>query len=244
MLAYSVSASAEKVRVAAAASLSHVLEEVAEKYREQSGDSIALSFGSSGNLTRQIMHGAPYDLFLSANQQYAEMLVENGSGRESAVYAQGHLVLYVPNGSVVVVESGLTSVEDLLNRGALNRIAIANPELAPYGQLAKQVFTRSGLWSRIRPHLVIGENAAQAAHFATAGSVDAALLPRSLAQLPALLEKGRFVELPDTLTMPLDQFVVLMRNAEPAAHRFYEFLLSQPARTIYIQHGYTLPDLD
>lgn len=190
------------------------------------------------------MHGAPYDLFLSANRQYAEMIMEKGIGLDLAIYAQGHLVLYVPNGSPVSPESGLVSVENLLNQGELNRIAIANPQLAPYGKLAQQVLTRRQLWDRIRPYLVIGENAAQAAHFATAGSVDAALIPRSLAQLPALLELGRFKELPSTLTRPLDHYVVLIKNTSSATRRFFEFLHTQPAKAIYRQHGFTIPGRD
>ena len=244
ILSYPYSASAENVHIAAAASLSHVLKEVAEKYRQESGESVAFTFGSSGNLTRQIIHGAPFDLFLSANRQYAELLIEKGIGVASEVYAQGHLVLYVPNGSAISIESGLESVEKLLNRGELKRIAIPNPRHAPYGQLAQHVLTQNNLWSRLKPYLVIGENAAQAAHFATAGSVDAALLPRSLAQLPALLKMGQLVELPSASTRPLDQYAVLMQNANPAARDFFKFLHSNTAKAVYLQHGFSIPGQD
>ncbi len=235
---------AQTLRVAAAASLSHVLPEIAAEFERASGHAVKLSFGASGNLSRQIRRGAPFALFLGADESYVQALAADGFGAApSAVYARGALALYVPKGSPVEVDDRLAGLAAALHQGQLRRFAVASPDHAPYGRLARTALQRAGLWERLQPLLVNGENAAQTAQFATTGAVDAALIPRSLAGLPALARRGSSAVLADSLAPLLRQRMLLIDGRDGVAARaFFAYLRSDAARAVLLRHGFAAAD--
>ena len=128
-------------------------------------------FGASGTLTRQIQDGAPFELFLAADEEFPNQLTAAGLTRDAGVvYAVGRLVLFAPTGSPLTVDERLDGLATLVKAGNVDRFAIANPDVAPYGRAAEAVLRKHGLWEAIRPQLVLGDTIAQAAQFATTGN--------------------------------------------------------------------------
>lgn len=234
---------AEVPVVAAAANLTFVLPEIAAAFEAATGGQVKLSIGSSGNLARQIAAGAPYELFLSADEASVEFVVgkgrADGAGR---VYAVGRLALFAPNGSPVGVDAGLAGLAKALAAGKLRRIAIANPELAPYGSAAREVLRRKGLWDALQGRLAIGENVGQTTQFALSGAVEAAFIPYAIVRAPILQGRGRAVLVPADLHATIRQRMVLLRNAGDTARAFYEFLQRPAAQAIFERHGFAVPE--
>ena len=228
--------------IAAASDLKFALEEVAAAFTRQTGARVELVFGSSGNLTRQLLDGAPYELFLSADEAFVDKLADAGVMRDRGVlYGIGRLVIFAPGGSPLTVDAELNGLRDLLARGAVTRFAIANPQHAPYGRAAEAALRATGLWESIQPRLVLGENINQAAQFATSGDAVGGLLAYSLVLAPAMRGKGTYALLPEALHPPLRQRMVLTKRAAGVARRFYAFLQQPAARTILTQYGFALP---
>ncbi len=235
-------AAAPPLRIAAASDLQFALPEIAAAFEKESGIAVRPSFGSSGNLMRQIMAGAPFDVFLSADEAYAEALVEAGRARGPGVlYAAGRLVLFLPNGSPLRLDPTLEDLRAALGDGRLERFAIANPAHAPYGMRAREVLRRAGLWKAIEPHLVYGENVSQAAQFALSGAAEGGIVAYSLALAPGIEARARSVPLPAAWHRPLLQRAVLTATAPPAAARFLHFLATPAARRIFVRYGFILP---
>jgi molybdate transport system substrate-binding protein len=230
------------VTLAAAASLRPALEEILRAFTADTGIEPRVSYGSSGNLTRQIEQGAPFELFLSADEGFAARLVETGHGRSPpVVYAYGRLALFVPDGSPVVPDANLDGLAAALTAEPRLRFAIAHPELAPYGRAAREVLEARGLWDRVSARLVVGEDVAQAAQFASGGGAAGGLIAWSLARTPGLAARGRAVLLPKALHAPLPQAMVLTRRASPEARRLFAYLQSAPARAALHRHGFEPP---
>lgn len=230
---------AESIHVAAATSMTHVLEEIANQFENDTHHVVKLSFSSSGNLSRQIIQGAPFELFLSADESYISLLGNQGlTNGGSSTYGIGRLVLYIPEGSNILTSADLSTLDSALKSEQLKRLAIANPEYAPYGLIAKQALKNAGIWESVKPYLVTGKSASQTAQFALSRAVDAALIPYSLALRPELDSKGQYLLLNDTLYTPLEQTMVLIKGAGNAAKEFYDFILSEKARTIIQTHGF------
>ncbi len=228
--------------VAAASSLNPALNEVRQIFETETGQSIRLSFGSSGNIARQIIRGAPFELFLSADERYVRTLVERSLTMDrGALYAVGRLVLFVPNGSPIRADSELQEFARAVVDGSLNRLAIANPEHAPYGRAARQLLEARGMWDRLGQKLVMGENISQTAQFAATGSVDAAILSYSMALSPAMSRRGRFVVLPEKWHDPIRHRMVLLDGAGQTAVAFYAFLRAPTAREVLKRHGFSTP---
>ena len=233
---------AEAPNVAAAADLKFALTEIAAAHARAGGGQVSLSCGSSGVFRRQIAQGAPFELFLSADEAYVDALIaENRVEGPGALYAIGRIALYIPNGSPVKADKRLRDLAAAAKDGRLKKLAIANPEHAPYGRAAREALQHVGAWDAVQDKLVLGENAAQAARFAVSGSAQAALLPLSLVRADELAGKGGFVTLPESWHAPLRQRVALVKGAGEAARRFYAFLQSQEARAIFAKHGFMLP---
>lgn len=229
--------------VAAASDLQFALDEIVDLFRRDTGTEVRVTYGSSGNFTRQIEQGAPFDLFLSADETFVDRLAERGLTRgRGDLYAIGRIVLFVPNGSPLQADPQLADVASRLARGQLGRLAIANPEHAPYGRAAEQALRKLGLWERAQPHMLLGENVAQAAQFASSGNADGGIIAYSLALSPALRSRGTFALLPESLHEPLRQRMVLLERASPDALRLYEYLLSPASRAILARYGFALPD--
>lgn len=241
-LGCSVPGRADVPTVAAASDLKFALEEIATAYTTASGKPVKLAFGSSGNFARQIRQGAPFEIFMSADESFVASLARDGFARDGGeLYAVGRIVMFAPTGSTLEPDPVLDSLKAALESGRLRRFAIANPEHAPYGRAAKEALEAAGLWTAIQKRLVLGENVSQAAQFATTGGADGGIFAYSLALSPAVGRLGRFVLIPESMHRPLRQRMVLLKSAGPSAGAFYAFVKSAEARRIFDRYGFVLP---
>lgn len=228
--------------VAAASDLKFALDEIARTYARATGKTVRISYGSSGNFRRQIAEGAPFEIFLSADESYVLALAKDGRLEdEGAVYAIGRLVLFAPAGSPVDPDRGLAPLAALARDGRMGKVAIANPAHAPYGRAAKAALQRAGVWDSLAGRLVFGENVSQAAQFATSGNAAAGIFAYSLTFSTAVSERGRFVLLPETAHAPLVQRMALVKGAGDEARAFYRYLQGPAAREVFSRFGFALP---
>lgn len=228
--------------VAAASDLRFALEEVAAHFRQDTGREIEPIFGSSGNFARQIAQGAPFEMFMSADQQYVLALADQGlTFDRGELYAIGRIVLFAPHGSPLVPDAAMDDLGAAISDGRIERFAIANPEHAPYGRAAEQALRARDLWEAIRPALVLGENVSQAAQFAASGSVQGGIFAYSLALAPNVGELGTFALLPESWHEPLRQRMVLLEGAGETAQAFYRFVQEPAARAIFRRYGFVPP---
>ncbi|MCA1771216.1 MAG: molybdate ABC transporter substrate-binding protein [Halomonas sp.] len=245
LLLFAMPASAGTATVAAASSLQFALTEASERFEHDTGHTLRLNFGSSGNFRRQIAQGAPFELFLSADERYVEALYNEGHTRdEGVIYAMGRLVWLQRAGQGVTLgeDAPLLGVEQALTRhenGERPRIALANPEHAPYGIAAKQALTHAGLWDQTEPLRVLGENVSQAAQFALSDDAQGGLVAYSLALVPPLSERSEYMLIPEDWHEPLSQRMVLTRQAGDVAEAFYTWLQQAEGRAIFQQHGFS-----
>ena len=242
LLSSPVFASADIPIIAAAASVKFALQDIAEAFYQDTGNVVRISYSSSGNLTRQIQQGGPFELFLSANASYVKHLYQQQKTLDQGtVFALGRLALLTSNNSPLLLDAHLNGLKLALQKGQLQRFAIANPEHAPYGVAAREVLQQLGLWELAQSHLVIGENAAQAAQFASSGAAQVGLISYSLALAPTLQNRTRFLLVPASLHQPLQQTMVLLKNAGETAKLFFNYLQQDKARAILSRYGYTAP---
>jgi molybdate transport system substrate-binding protein len=229
--------------VAAASDLQFALAEAAEAYRRITGDAVKVSFGSSGNFYRQIRQGAPYDIYMSADESFVLDLAGDGLTLDrGALYAIGRIVIIAPEGSPLEADSELNGLRAALAEGRIEKFAIPNPEHAPYGGRAEEALRHAGLWQALAAKLVLGENVSQAAQFATSGSTQGGIIAYSLALSPKLSARGRFALIPQAWHRPLRQRMVLLKQAGHGARAFYDFILGPAGRAILARHGFAAPD--
>jgi molybdate transport system substrate-binding protein len=232
----------ESVRVAAASDLQFALTEIADQFAAETGERVDLIFGSSGNMTRQIRDGAPYSVFLSADESFVQQLAREGHTQGNGVlYGLGRIVLFAPKGSPLFPEQGLDGLARLVETGRAPRFAIANPEHAPYGRAAEQALRTHGIWDAVRPSLVLGENVSQAAQFAATGNTVGGIIAYSLVLAPAMRGLGTYALIPEEAHAPLRQRMVLLKNAGPMAERFYRYVQEPAARVTLERFGFVLP---
>ncbi len=227
--------------IAAAADLSPALRELAADYETRTGAHVALVFGSSGNLTTQIEHGAPYDVFFSADTDYPRQLESQGLVVAGSLYryAIGKLVLFVAKDSTLDVQHlGMQALLDT----SVHKIAIANPQHAPYGRAAMAVMKRAGVYPRIAQKLVLGENVSQAAQFVLSGNAQIGIVPLSLALAPGIA--GKYWELPRDLYVPIEQAAVILKRSKnlQAAEGFLQFVKSPEAAVVLRRYGFQIPE--
>ncbi|MBE2258916.1 MAG: molybdate ABC transporter substrate-binding protein [Candidatus Accumulibacter sp.] len=228
--------------VAAAADLKFALGEIAANYQQETGRKVVLSFGSSGNFARQIPQGAPFEIFLSADEEYIFRLARQQLLRdEGRLYAVGRIALLAPHGSPLAVDGELQGLAAALGDGRLQRLAIANPQHAPYGRAARAALEHAGLWQALQGKLVLGENVAQAAQFALSGSVQGGIVAWSLVKAPELAGLGVAALIPESWHPPLRQRMALTRRAGEDASRFYDYLQQPAARAVFERYGFSLP---
>ena len=228
--------------VAAAANLNFALNEIAKQFERDRGMRVDVVFGSSGTLTRQIRDGAPFEMFLAADEEFPNQLTRAGLTRDAGVvYATGRLVIFAPTGSPLVVDERLDGLSRLLRAGGVTRFAIANPDVAPYGRAAEAVLRKHGLWDAIRSRLVVGDTIAQAAQFSTTGNAVGGLIAYSLVKELGVADGGRYALIPETDHAPLRQRMVLLRRATPVVEQFYAYMQGAAARTVLIMNGYQVP---
>jgi molybdate transport system substrate-binding protein len=230
-----------QVRVAAASDLNAALGDLASRFAAAEAIDVTASYGSSGTLFAQLVNGAPFDMFLSADLEYPRHLTERGLtlDRSDFIYALGRLVLWTSPVSPVDVKAG--GVRLLLDP-AVKRIAVANPEHAPYGRAAVAALRSAGVYDQVKPRLIYGENVAQALQFVQSGSADVGLVALSVAVGPGA-RGGSWVEVPPSDYPPLEQGGVIMRSAQDAdaARAFRDFLIGDTGRSILQQHGFSAP---
>lgn len=229
--------------VAAAADLGPALRELAAEYEKRTGTHLALVFGSSGNLATQIEHGAPYDVFFSADTDYPRQLEAKGLIAPGSLqrYAIGKLVLFASKDSPLDLK-GLAM--RALIEPSVHKIAIANPQHAPYGRAAVAAIRRADLYLRVGEKLVFGENVFQAAQFVLSGNAQIGMVPLSLAIAPGMADKGKYRELPDGSYPAIEQAVVILKGAkeQAMAQRFLGFVKSPEAAAILRRYGFQLPE--
>lgn len=228
--------------IAAAADLSAALPEVAAAFRARTGKVVRLTFGSSGNFTQQILNGAPYEVFLSADEAYVETLRQADRTEGAGVlYGIGRIGIFVPSGSPVKADAALAGLRAALRTGQVTKLAIANPEHAPYGRAAREALQSAGLWDDLQGKLVLGENVSQATQFAVSGGAQAGIIPLSLALTAPVRTAGVFVLIPAEQHRPLRQRGVVIRGGGATAKAFFAFLQGREARAILTRNGFTIP---
>ncbi len=228
------------MKIAAAADLQPVLPALIEEFEHQSHKNVEASYASSATLAAQILNGAPFGLFLSADLSFPKKVVAAGlaDGTEPIAYARGALVLWARNDSPVQPLS-----LDTLRSPALRTIAVANAEHAPYGRAAKAALEKLGLATALKDRLVVAENIAQTAQYADSGNADAGLISLTSALTPRLSADGKYVVMPEDSYPPLLQGAVVIKQASGAeeAHEFLAFLLSPPIREQLAERGLKAP---
>ena len=240
--AASFAAQTDVPTLAAASDLKFAVEEIAAQFRASGRREVKLVFGSSGNFYRQIAQGAPFQIFMSADEDFVFKLAEAGRTEDRGqLYATGRIVLFAPHGSKLQVDAHFAGLKAGLAAGQVTRFAIANPEHAPYGRAAEEALRKAGLWEVLKARLVLGENVSQAAQFASAGSAEGGIFAYSLALAPQIAKLGRYVLIPAELHAPLRQRMVLVKGAGETARSFHAHLQSPAARTIFERYGFMLP---
>jgi len=236
---------AGEVVVAAASDLSAAAKEFIGDFEKRTGHTVKLSLGSSGNFHAQIKNGAPFDVFLSADLNYVRELEKAGltEAGSSFVYAIGRVVLWVPQNSPLDVRTlGMRA----LLQPQVRRIAIANPEHAPYGRAAVSAMEKAGVYSAARSKLVLGENISQAAQFVQSGSADIGVIALSLALTDTMKSSGSYWEIPIDSYPTIEQGAALLTQARRAGHlaaarEFLDALRSTTGRAILQRYGFSLP---
>jgi molybdate transport system substrate-binding protein len=222
--------------VAAAADLALAFKDIGAAYEKQTGQPVTFSFGSTGLLAKQISEGAPFDVFAAANISFADDVIKTGSclADSKALYARGRIVIWGKKGAHIP-----KTVAELKDPQYV-KIAIANPEHAPYGRAAQEAMESAGVWDAVKPKLVYGENVQQTLQFAQTGNAEVALVALSL----AIVSDGEFAEIPQEAHRPIEQaLVVCARQPErvAAARRFTELVNSGAGRAIMRRYGFLLP---
>ena len=236
LLILSGSVQAGQLTVAAASDLKFALSEIQQQFvQSHPQEQVRIVYGSSGKFAQQIEQGAPFDLYFSASIEYPERLAKQGlTATQPKLYAKGKIVLW----SARVDARQLRLVD--LAQPRFRRIAIANPRHAPYGLRAKQALQSAGVWTAVKPKLVLGENIAQTAQMVEMGGADVGVIALSLALSPRLRAKGHFRQIPQSRYAPLLQaFVVTQHGAKnPLAYQFAEYIQTPKAQSILKKYGF------
>lgn len=227
-------ASAEPIKVAAAADLATAFKELGDAFQKKSGQKIVFTFGSTGLLAKQVEQGAPFDVFAAANISFVDDVVKTGQcfADTKSLYARGRIVVWTKDGPEVKL--------DQLKDPKYQKIAIANPEHAPYGKAAQQALEKVSLWDTVKPRMVYGENVQQTLQFAQSGNAEVAIVALSL----AVLSGGKYTTVDPALHAPLDQAMVVCKGsgkADAGARKFTAFVGSPEGREVMKKYGFLLP---
>jgi molybdate transport system substrate-binding protein len=228
---------ADPLRIAAASDLQSALPKLAERFQAITGIPMTLTFGASGQLSEQIKNGAPFDVFLAANESFVRDLASQGLIKPDSArpYARGSLVLAVSD----ELEAKVQSLEDL-TKPEVKQIALANPATAPYGKAGKEALQHAGLWTTLEPKIVFAESVRQALMYAKKGDADAALVGRAIARDPDV----HAIDIDPTLYGPIIQAVgIVAATARTAdSERFATFVLGEEGQSILKEFGFTRAD--
>lgn len=229
------------IHVAAAADLKFAMEELSKEFEAKTGKRVDITTGSSGNFFAQIRNGAPFDLFFSADVGYPKKLEATGLAEPGTLYeyAVGRILLWTPaDAKVDVKRLGWNALLD----PAIQKIAIANPEHAPYGRAAITALQRAGIYEQVKEKLVFGENISQAAQFVQSGNAQVGIIARSLAASPSM-SNGKSWSIPAEMYPTIEQAAVVIKAArnKKVAQEFLNFVRGEPGRRILEHYGFTFP---
>ena len=231
---------AQTTSVAVAANMKDAFTAINSAFIASGKPELRIVYGSSGNFASQIMNGAPFNLLISADESYPLELYRNGKTVDAGkVYAIGKLVMLTKNSSGIKLNTDKTELARVIAKA--NKIAIAKPELAPYGRAAVEYLKAIGLWELAKDKLVYADNVGMATMFVSTGAADLGFTSLSLAKSPELVKDTSYLELEETWYAPIKQRMVLIKGALPEASDLYQFMQSTKARQILIQYGYSLP---
>ncbi|HKF69338.1 MAG TPA: molybdate ABC transporter substrate-binding protein [Vicinamibacterales bacterium] len=229
------------LRIAAASDLQSVLPALTARFERETHQTVDVSFGSSGNFFAQLQNGAPFDLFFSADVNYPRQLESSRLTVPGTLveYARGRIVLWSRNDANLDLSRGLA----ILAEPRVRRIAIANPEHAPYGRAAVAALQHEQLYDRVRSKFVLGENISQAAQFVQSGNADAGLIALSLALAPAMRSTGHYVDIPESYHPPIEQAAVVLSGSRrpDVARQFLTFLERPDNQQTLKDAGFTPP---
>lgn len=229
---------AQSITVAAAADLQFAMQDIAAQFQKETGKEVKLTYGSSGNFLQQLQNGAPFDMFFSANLDYPKKLESAGLTEPGTYYeyAKGRIVIWVPKGSKLDLSSGLNA----LLSPSIRKIAIANPQHAPYGQAAVAALQKEGIYDKVKDKFVLGENISQTASFVVSGSADVGIVALSLALSPNMKESGQFFEIPSGDYPPIQQACVILRSSKnlEVARQFLAFMKTASAADALKKYGF------
>ena len=232
---------AQDITIAAAADLQFAFQDVAARFQKETGHNVKLTFGSSGNFFAQIQNGAPFDIFFSADVDYPKKLEAAGLTEPGTLYqyATGKIVIWAPRESKLDLSRGL---QVLLDPG-VTKIAIANPQHAPYGRAAVAALRHEGIYDQVAPKFVMGENISQAASFVASGSADVGIIALSLALGPSMTEKGKYTEVPADAYPPIEQAAIVLKASaqKETARQFLAFLKTPGILELMKKYGFAVP---
>ncbi len=232
---------AQDIRVAAAADLKFAMQDVAAQFETKTGRKVDVTYGSSGNFFSQLQNGAPFDLFFSADIDYPRKLESADFAEPGTLYeyAVGRIAIWTPaDAKADVVRLGWKTLLD----ASVQKIAIANPEHAPYGRAAVAALEKAGIYEQVKPKLVYGENISQAAQFVQSGNAQAGIVAMSLAVSPGMKDGKRW-EIPADMHPPIEQAAIVLKNSanKDGARAFLEYVKSETGRATLAKYGFTFP---
>ena len=227
-----------KVTVAVAANMQYAANKLKEKFEQETGIKIEIILGSSGKLTQQIMEGAPYDIFISADTKYPSELYKNKFTSDTPrVYAKGLLVLWTN-------KEGIDPSKDftVLLSGSVKKIAVANPQTAPYGVAAEEILKHYNLYEKVKSKLVFGESISQTNQFIISQSADIGFTAKSVVLSDEMKGKGKWIDIDSKSYSPIAQAAVILKHGvetnKTLSEKFYNYLYSKTAKDIFRQFGY------
>ena len=240
LLFFSQSIFAQQTTVAVAANMKDAFAEINKAYKAADNSDVRIVYGSSGNFTAQIMNGAPFNLFISADEHFPIELSKKGKTiDEGVVYAIGKLAIISKNSARMSLANDKTELMRAINKA--NKIAIAKPELAPYGKAAIEYLKAEGLWDIAKDKLIYGDNIGIATMYVVTGAADLGFTALSLAKSAEVTKETQFILVNSKLYEPIKQRMVLIKGAPQEAITLYQFMQSPAAKLILQKYGYSTP---
>lgn len=223
-----------KLLIAAASSMNLVMEELIEEFTKESGIACELLLSSSGKLTAQIKEGAPYDVFVSANMKYPSLLYENNLCSRPKIFAYGKLILWTKNNTT-------NPTIEMLSHDSIKHIAMANPKVAPYGEVAMEVLKHFQILDKVEHKLIYGESISQTNQFILSGAVDLGFTSKSSIYYKQMEGKGRWIELDESFYSAIKHGIVVIKNEKlTESEEFLKFVFNKKAEKILEAYGYEL----
>ena len=232
----------EAPAIAAAASLRYALDEIAKGFEKDTGKSVKITYGATGNLVHQIEASAPFQALFAADDESVKKLAKGGlTEGEPILFARGELSVAAPRGSAVTIDSDLKGFKEALAAGKVKHVAIANVETAPYGRAARQSLQKAGLWDQVQPLLVVGENIGQTATFVSTGAAEVGFIAKSLAISKEIEPKITSAVVTDSWHEPIDHGLALIKGASPTAKAFVDYARGPKGRAVLEASGFAVP---